>query len=192
VAIRSRDPKDFVTVTGLMGMRKAELLAMRWDWLDLARRVVTVRNTQDFTTKSKKARVVPLCDEVMAILLSRSERENRISDYVFHWQGSKLSEDRVSRKLKVALEKAKLSPTLHWHSLRHSFASWLVEGGISLFQVSKLLGHASTAPTLIYSHLLPEQLHSALGPIYLEVQNTAAASGSALQNQCSPAAGVGG
>jgi site-specific recombinase XerD len=166
--ISDRNFRELVTVAALTGLRRGELLAMQWDWLDLARRVITVRNTDDFTTKSKKARVVPLCDEVMAILLSRSERENRASGYVFHWQGNKLSEDRVSRKLKVGLEKAELSPTLHWHSLRHTFASWLVQGGVSLYQVSKLLGHANTTTTEIYSHLAPGDLHHVLTPLRLK------------------------
>jgi site-specific recombinase XerD len=48
---------------------------------------------------------------------------------------------------------------LHLHSLRHTFASWLVQDGVSLYEVQKLLGHSSIAVTEIYSHLQPEQLH---------------------------------
>jgi site-specific recombinase XerD len=166
--ISDRNFRELVTVAALTGLRRGELLAMQWDWVDLARRVVTAKNTKDFTTKSKKSRVVPLCDEVMAVLLSRSERENRKSGYVFHWEGNHLSEDRVSRKLKLALEKAELSPTLHWHSLRHTFASWLVQGGVSLYQVSKLLGHSSTIVTEKYAHLAPTEMHAVLSPLHLE------------------------
>lgn len=70
-AIENRDLRDLVTVAALTGMRQAELLAMRWEWLDCDRRTVTVQNADGFTMKSKRARVVPIADEAYAILLGR-------------------------------------------------------------------------------------------------------------------------
>ena len=166
--IQHRDFRELVTVAALTGLRRGELLAMEWDWLDFSRRVLTVKNSEYFTTKSKRVRVVPLCDEVLAMLLSRRERMNTECGLVFHFQGRPLSEDRVSRKLKTAIEKAGLPTSLHWHSLRHTFASWLVQGGVSLYQVARLLGHSSSAVTEVYAHLVPSDMHSVLGPLHLE------------------------
>ena len=51
-----------------------------------------------------------------------------------------------------------LNPQLNRHSLRHTFASWLVQAGVSIFEVSKLLGHSDIRVTEIYSHLRAEDL----------------------------------
>jgi site-specific recombinase XerD len=166
--ISDRDYRELVTIAALTGLRRGELLAMQWDWVDLSRRVLTVQNSAHFTTKNKRARVVPLCDEVLAVLLSRRERMSSEGGPVFHWHGQPLSEERVSRKLKTAIVKAGLPTGLHWHSLRHSFASWLVQGGVSLYQVGKLLGHSSTTVTEKYAHLVPSDMHSLLGPLHLD------------------------
>jgi site-specific recombinase XerD len=167
-AIQNRDFRELVTIAALTGLRRGELLAMRWNWIDFGRRVLTVLNSETFKTKNGKARVVPLCDEVLTALLSRRERMNVRSEFVFHWQGRPLSQDRVSRTLKTAIKKAGLPTSLHWHSLRHTFASWLVQGGVSLHQVAKLLGHSSTLVTEMYAHLVPSDMHGVLGPLHLD------------------------
>jgi site-specific recombinase XerD len=67
----------------------------------------------------------------------------------------------VSHKFKYYVYEARFSDDrLHFHSLRHTFASWLVQDGVSLYEVQKLLGHSSIAVTQVYSHLQPEQLHA--------------------------------
>ena len=54
---------------------------------------------------------------------------------------------------------------LHFHSLRHTFASWLVQEGVSLYEVQRLLGHSNISVTEIYAHLQPCQLHSAVNKL---------------------------
>ncbi|MCZ7554799.1 MAG: tyrosine-type recombinase/integrase [Bacteroidia bacterium] len=49
------------------------------------------------------------------------------------------------------------------HSLRHTFAPWLVQGGVSLFQVGRLLGHTDSKTTELYAHLQPETMHDVMG-----------------------------
>ena len=57
---------------------------------------------------------------------------------------------------------AGLSNEYHFHTLRHSFASSLVQKGVSIFYISKLLGHADIKTTMIYSHLNTEDLKNAI------------------------------
>ena len=159
-AIPDRDFRELVTVAVFTGLRLGELIAMSWDWLDTARRTITVKNTDGFKTKSKRSRVVPLCDDAMTALLSRRERAS--SELVFDTKGKAFTEDRASYLFRKALRASKIQGKLHFHSLRHTFASWLVQGGVSLFQVAKLLGHSSTAVTEIYAHLVPSEMHSAV------------------------------
>ncbi len=54
---------------------------------------------------------------------------------------------------------------LHFHSLRHTFATWLVQDGVSIYAVKELLGHLDVKTTQVYSHLQPEQLHSTVNKI---------------------------
>ena len=164
--IEDRDFRELVVVGALTGLRLGELTAAEWDWFDLKRRTVTVQNLNNFTTKSKKVRVVPLCDEALTVLLARNERSRDAK--VFTVKGRSLDRCPVSHTFKKHVRAAKLNDRLHFHSLRHTFASWLVQGGVSLYQVTKLLGHSSTAVTEIYAHLVPSDMHGVLGPLHLE------------------------
>lgn len=166
--IAGRDLRELVTVAALTGLRQGELLAMEWDWLDFPRRILTVKNSANFTTKSKKARVVPLCDQVLAVLLSRRERANSETGLVFTRRGRAFGADYVTHRFKAAVLRAGLPSHLHFHSTRHTYASWLVQGGVSIYQVARLLGHANTTTTEIYAHLVPSDMHGVLTPLHLE------------------------
>lgn len=74
----------------------------------------------------------------------------------------KLNEDFVSKQFKKAIRAAKLNDKIHFHSLRHSFASALVQRGISLYVVKELLGHGNIKTTQIYSHLQKDNLMDAV------------------------------
>jgi site-specific recombinase XerD len=54
-----------------------------------------------------------------------------------------------------------------FHSLRHSGATWLVQAGVSIYTVSKILGHASVSTTQIYAHYEPDQYHNAVNSVQL-------------------------
>jgi integrase len=160
--------RDMADLAVLTGMRMGEIVATRWSWVDLGRRLITLRNTAAFTTKSKKCRTIPLCPDAVALLQRLATANSNRNELVFHVNGMPIRGDSVSHAFKRCARKTGIRDEIHFHSLRHTFASWLVESGVSIFQVSKLLGHASTTTTLIYSHLLPEQMHSVLGAIYIE------------------------
>jgi integrase/recombinase XerD len=79
--------------------------------------------------------------------------------------GIKLNEDYVSKKFKKAVRACKLNDKVHFHTLRHSFASLLVQKGVSLYVVKELLGHEDLATTQIYSHLQEDNLRQAVNLI---------------------------
>lgn len=67
--------------------------------------------------------------------------------------------DTLTHAFKKQVKAFGLSNDIHFHSLRHTFASWLVQDGVSLYQVDRLLGESDTKTTEIYAHLQPESMH---------------------------------
>jgi site-specific recombinase XerD len=100
------------------------------------------------------------------LLEQRKENVRVESSLVFHAPGGgPLKPGTVSAKFKRYVRAACLNDKLHFHSLRHSFATALVASGVSLFAVQKLLGHTTSKTTEIYSHLQPQQLHEEVSRI---------------------------
>lgn len=159
--------KELVVFAVLTGMRRGELVNLRWQDVDLQRKVIHIQSNPTFKTKQGKRRVVPMSDIVFNLLSSKAQRVR--CDYIFHIKGFKISDDHASKKLKKYVKAVGLDGKLHFHSLRHTFASWLVQDGVSLYEVQKLLGHSSTAVTQIYSHLQPETLHSTVNKIFISL-----------------------
>jgi len=162
--------KSFYTIAFNTGMRAGELCNLSWNVIDLSQRIITVKNTNTFSTKSGKERIIPINDKVYRELLKRKPKVININsennDFVFYRiAGVKLLVDFVSKKFKKACRAAKLSEDMHEHSLRHGFASQLVQKGVSLYVVKEILGHSDLKTTQIYSHLQKEDLQNAVNLI---------------------------
>ena len=153
--------KDIFTTAFYTGMRLNEILYMKWNWIDLNENVITIRNSSEFRTKSKKDRLIPIHSKVRNILLSRFNPD--LNQVVFYRiAGIKLNGEFISKKFKKAVRDAKLNQGYHFHTLRHSFASNLVQRGTSLYTVKELLGHENIKTTQIYFHLQSDNLAQAV------------------------------
>ena len=85
------------------------------------------------------------------------------SSYVFcKGNGEKYTGDYFYRSFKRACIAAGMDKSIHFHTLRHSFASNLAQQGVSLYVIKELLGHSSVSTTEIYSHLNIESLKEAI------------------------------
>ncbi len=147
------------------GMRLSEMLNLTWNAVKLSERIITVSNTESFTTKNKRERVIPINDTLFAMLERRKPKVLSIdgNNLVFgKTQIIPFSVNYVSRKFKEAARKAGLSDRLHTHSLRHSFASVLLQRWASIKTVQELLGHGSLNTTMIYAHVRREDLANAV------------------------------
>lgn len=163
-ALLSKVPnKDFreLCITALFsGLRLAELLSLRWNDLDFLSKIIQIKNSEIFTTKSRKNRIVPMSEDLYTLLRERKDNIKCESAFVFHnKKGKPLKEQTISQQFKKYVIAAKINNRLHFHSMRHSFATHLVKKGVPLFAIQKLLGHSTSKTTEIYSHLLPQQLH---------------------------------
>lgn len=145
------------------GLRLGELMALRWDDLDLVRGRMLVQRSVTRgvvgTPKSGKSRDVPLGASVVRTL--QRHRHLR-GPWVFcQDDGSMLTKGQIKWPLLRAQRKAGLKE-LGWHDLRHTFASHLVMRGVPLKAVQELLGHATIDVTMRYAHLADSALRDAV------------------------------
>jgi len=130
------------------GGRLSEVLALRWKDVELERGLVVFRKE---TTKSRKERIVPLSPELTSRL--REIRRRAPEEHVFGFRGEAIRSVRTA--FSRARKKAEL-PGLHFHDLRHTFASWYVQNGGDPYRLQKYLGHSTMALTQRYAHLSPD------------------------------------
>lgn len=146
------------------GLRVAELVSLDWRDLDLQARVLRV------TGKGGKERMVPFgkpAAEALKAWLGDWEgvRDQKVpashEEPVFlNYRGGRLSTRSVRRILDRLVAAAGLPSGVHPHTMRHTFATHLLEGGADLRAIQELLGHSSLATTQRYTHVEIERLLS--------------------------------
>ncbi len=139
------------------GLRAAELVGLNLDDVDLTRRLVRVRG------KGGKERVVPFgrpaAAALAAYLPERASWRGKARDLdageplFVNQRGRRLSDRSLRRILDQAVRRAATLRRVHPHTLRHAFATHLLEAGMDLRAIQELLGHASLATTQKYTHL---------------------------------------
>jgi integrase len=146
--------QHIVGILLLTGARVSELLHAEWRHVDLERRVWFIP-----ISKSGKSRHVPLSQAALDII----DRLPRFGGCPFLVPNPKTRKPftDLKRPWQTAREKAGL-PGLRIHDLRHSAASFMINAGIDLFAVGKVLGHANHASTMRYSHLTNDTLLAAV------------------------------
>ncbi len=165
-------------ITAVYGLRRSELLGLKWDSIDFENKQVTIQHVvsrfstiveKDDTKTEESHRTYPMTPEIEKIFLAEKEKENRCrklfgdayneNDYVFKWDdGRTYTPDYLTRKFKSILKKYDM-PMIRLHDLRHSCASILLESGHNLKDVQQWLGHADIQTTgNVYGHLTNEHL----------------------------------
>jgi integrase/recombinase XerC len=84
---------------------------------------------------------------------------------VFSKNGERFNSTYASRAFKKCVRKTNLNSKIHFHTLRHSFASNIIQAGGSLYAVKELLGHTSIKVTEVYSHLNRDNLIKAINEL---------------------------
>ncbi len=139
--------KAIVIVAINTGMRKSEILGLKWHDCDFRRSIIYLYNT-----KNGEKREVPMNNQVRSTLIK--VRKHPESPYIFcNRKGIPIKD--IKKSFFTALDKAGIIQ-FHFHDLRHTFASHLVMSGVDLNTVRELMGHKSLEMTLRYSHLSPD------------------------------------
>lgn len=152
------------------GLRRGELRRMQWRHVDYARKVLIVPPApyvRSSRSKSRKPRAVPLSRKAIAVL----EAHQKITGqrrYVFPgrlrkghsgmrregWWAEALKP--LQKAIPAFTERPGKRVGRGWHLLRHTFASWLIQRGVSIYKLKDWLGHRDIRTTEIYSHLMPQ------------------------------------
>ncbi len=154
----------------MTGMRRGELLALRWQDVDWKAGVIRVRRTftrgQFGTPKTRRSsRAVPIADRVRAELrhhCARSAFTDEL-DLVFSHpvSGSVLDPSKVRKRFQAAARRAELRP-MRFHDLRHTFGTRMAAAGAPLRAIQEWLGHSDQRTTLIYADYAPDLTQGAM------------------------------
>lgn len=162
------------------GLRAGEIFALEWGDVDFDRGVITVRGTSrkaGTRTKSGLSRSAIMTAVIKAMLEARPKGGHH--ELVFPGRGGKrmtqVSDtfNRVVTELGFNEGVEDDRQKVVFHSLRHTFASWLVEGGTDLYTVKELMGHQTLAMTERYSHLSPDKLRRAVKTLEAGIEQAA-------------------
>jgi integrase/recombinase XerD len=139
------------------GLKLDELLGLRVSDVDIDGKTLTIRGNSDRGRKTKPSRTTILSEKV-APMLHAFVVDRDADDYVFPGiDGGHMTPRAVQKAFKQALKKAEIKKKASCNSLRHSFAVHLLEKGVDIKHVRKLLGHARTETTSIYKKLVSEE-----------------------------------
>ena len=162
IVLKKVKNKNLIPIYKLLfytGLRANELLSLHWSNVDLAVKIISIKNENGFQTKTQIDKILPINEKAFKIFANLYQ----LNDYglVFIKNSIKLNVDYVSKQFKKAIKETNLNQNLHLHSLRHSFASNLIANGASLYHVSKLLSHSRISTTEKYSHVNMKELREA-------------------------------
>jgi len=140
------------------GMRKGEILRLKRADLDFEQRLLQVTQA-----KNHRVRYIPMNEDLMALLRSIPVFVGKKgpSPYVFTNPETGTGFRNIDHSYREAVRKAGLDG-VNFHTLRHTFASRLVQAGVPLNTVRELLGHGTMQETMRYAHLAPNNLHEAV------------------------------
>jgi len=153
--------KAILEVLYSTGMRVSEIVALNMDDVDFLGEVIHIRG------KGKKERIAPIGSSALQAIQHyiefRNKRMSNDSNFdgkvlFANKHGKRLSVRSVRRKMDKYLKEAGLDPAISPHTLRHSFATHMLNNGADLRSVQELLGHQSLSTTQVYTHLTTSKI----------------------------------
>jgi len=139
------------------GLRKSELVNLRWEDIDFERLCIKVESNENWSTKTGNSREIPIDKNLLSVL----KKLPRTSEYVFVNTNGRKYQHHLTERVKRLGKRIGL-PNLTLHTLRHTFISHLVMSGVDLVTVKELAGHADIKTTMRYAHLAPEHLRKSI------------------------------
>jgi integrase/recombinase XerD len=143
------------------GFRVSELLNLKLNDLNFEEMICQVRQA-----KGKKDRIVNIPHFLLKDLKKQTTAQQELKqDYLFTGLKGRLSERNIQKIVHSTAKKAGIDKEVHPHTLRHSFATHLLENGTDIRKIQELLGHADLSTTQIYTHISTEELKKIHSPL---------------------------
>lgn len=140
--------------------RLSEITTLNWFDVDFNSKKITIHQHKVGSDK-----VLDITPDLFATLDSLYKAGEKHGLVFRRQDGSAWEGEYLDRVFKTALSIAKIDRPYTIHTIRHTGASWMVQAGISIFEVSKMLGHSNIQTTMKYAHLAPKQLETAMNAI---------------------------
>lgn len=142
------------------GLRVGEVVKLKVKDIDLLKNRITIRKG-----KGQKDRIVIISKQILPSLLNIIRGKNK-NEYIFKPQyGSCYSKRSVQHIFSKALQKSGIKKHSTCHTLRHSFATHLLENGTNIVNIQKLLGHKNVKTTMVYTSLAKNSLDDIDSPL---------------------------
>lgn len=142
------------------GLRVSELVNLKIQDLNLKEKIAHIRQA-----KGNKDRICNIPDSLLDQLKNQVEQQNNSGQkYLFSGRSGKISTRNIQKIVSSAAKRAGLK-NVHTHTLRHSFATHLLESGVDIRKIQELLGHSNLSTTQIYTHVSREELKKIKSPI---------------------------
>ena len=160
-----------ILLCSVTGVRVAELLGLTWDNINLKTGRISIEKSWDYKLKSgfkslkndSSERVIFIDEEMIAILKKYKEfqeeysEENLLNNVFYHKIYGVPTPENFNKHIKKFCVDNEIEPIISIHGLRHTFASALLYKGVSVFKVSKILGHKNVSVTQsVYTHIIKE------------------------------------
>ena len=178
-----------VTLASYLGLRRGEVLGLRWRDIDFEKNILRVNNTrtkaggnviekEPKTEKSKRVLVMPA--QVVEVLLNEKTRQVEIrkkhqnyydNDYIFtKHDGTPFKPNYLSACFRKHIEKLGIEE-IRFHDLRHSFASIANQAGIPITEISSAMGHSSPSVTYsVYTHEFTKEKKEAVNAVAMQIE----------------------
>jgi len=143
------------------GLRAGETCNLKWEEIDFSRKRILIR-----AGKNRKDRYVMLSDYLIK-WLKQYRKEYKPTEYVFNGreEGTPMSKGTLQHIVQDIRKKSLIEKRVSCHTLRHSFATHLLEDGVDLVTIKELLGHTRIQHTLTYTHIAHMQRKKAKSPL---------------------------
>lgn len=160
-SVTNKKSNLMVSLLYACGFRVSELTNLKIEDLDFNEKIGHARQA-----KGKKDRIFNIPDFLLSQLQEQVENQKKSSsEFLFSGPKGKLSSRNIQKIVRTATKKAEINKQVHPHTLRHSFATHLLEAGTDIRMIQELLGHADLSTTQIYTHISTEELKKIKSPI---------------------------
>jgi len=156
--IKTEKSKLMISLIYACGFRVSELINLKISNLNFPEKIGHIKQA-----KGNKDRIFNIPEFLIEDLQHQAEKQ-KDKEYLFTGRNGKLSTRNLQKIVSSAAQRAKLNG-VHCHTLRHSFATHLLENGVDIRKIQELLGHSDLSTTQIYTHVSTEELKKIKSPI---------------------------